>query len=44
MNTLKRYRIFCALICLNLVLALTIGNVKASPTPQGETDFAAIDA
>ena len=44
MNIRKRYRILCALICLNLVLALTIGNVKASPTLQGETEFAAIDA
>ncbi len=44
MNTLKGYRIFFALICLTLTLALTIGNVNASPTLQGQTDFAAIDA
>ena len=44
MNTLKGYRIFFALLCLTLMLVLTIGNVKASPTLQGETDFAAIDA
>ena len=44
MNTLKGYRIFSALICLTLMLALTIGNVNASPTQQAETDFAAIDA
>ena len=43
MNTLKRYRILFALICLTLMLLLTIGNIKASPTLQGETDFAAID-
>ena len=44
MNTLKGYRIFLALICLTMMLALTIGNVNASPARQGETDFAAIDA
>jgi CubicO group peptidase (beta-lactamase class C family) len=44
MNTFKWNRIFFALICLTLVLALPIGNVKANPTLQGETDFAAIDA
>ena len=44
MNTLKGFRIFSALICMTLMLALTIGNVNASPTLQGETDFAAIDA
>jgi CubicO group peptidase (beta-lactamase class C family) len=43
-NTFKWYRIFSALICLTLMLVLTIGNVKASVTLQGETDFAAIDA
>jgi len=44
MNTLKWNRIFFSLICLTLALTLTIGNVNASPTLQGETDFAAIDA
>jgi len=44
MNTLKANRIFSALICLTLMLALTIGNVSASPKQQTETDFAAIDA
>jgi len=44
MNTLKANRIFSALICLTLALVLTIGNVNASPMPQSETDFAAIDA
>jgi len=44
MNTFKRDRIFVAVICLTLMLALTIGNVNASPTRQGETDFTAIDA
>jgi len=44
MNTLKRNRIFVAVICLTLMLALSIGNVSASPTQQAETDFAAIDA
>lgn len=44
MNTLKWNRIFVTLVCLTLMLALTIGNVNASPTLQGETDFTAIDA
>ena len=44
MNTLKANRIFLALVCLTLMLALTIGKVNASPTLQAETDFAAIDA
>ncbi len=44
MNTFKSYRIFSALICLTLMLALTIGNVKASQNLQAETDFASIDA
>jgi CubicO group peptidase (beta-lactamase class C family) len=44
MNTLKGYRMFLALVCLTLALVLTIGNVKASPTLQTETDFTAIDA
>ena len=44
MNTRKGYRIFLALICLALMVVLTIGNAKASPMLQGETDFAAIDA
>jgi len=44
MKTLKWNRIFVTLVCLILMLALTIGNVSASPTLQGETDFAAIDA
>src|SRR3972149_2397800 len=44
MNILKGYRILSALICLTLALVLTIGNVKASPMQQSETDFAAIDA
>ena len=44
MNTHKGYRIFLALICLNLMLSLSIGNIKASPSLQTETDFAAIDA
>jgi CubicO group peptidase (beta-lactamase class C family) len=43
-NALKWYRIFFALICLTLMLALTIGDAKASPRWQGETDFGAIDA
>lgn len=44
MNTHKGYRIILALICLNLMLMLTIGNVNASPLQPAETDFAAIDA
>ena len=44
MNTHKGYRIFSALVCLTLMLVPTIGNVNAGPTPQAETDFAAIDA
>lgn len=44
MNTHKGYQILSTLVCLTLVLALTIGNVKASRTQQAETDFAAIDA
>lgn len=44
MNTLKWNRIFVTLVCLALMLALTIGNVSASPEMQGKTDFAAIDA
>ena len=44
MNTLKWNRIFPALICLILLFALTIGNVNASPQPQTEIDFTAIDA
>src|SRR3970040_2275197 len=44
MNTLKSYRIFSALICLILMLALTFGNVNASLTQPAEIDFAAIDA
>jgi len=44
MNTLKGYRILSTLVCLTLALALTIGNVNASPMQQSETDFAGIDA
>jgi len=44
MNTFKRYQTLFVLMCVTLVLALTIGNAKASPTLQAETDFAAIDA
>jgi CubicO group peptidase (beta-lactamase class C family) len=44
MNTRNWPRNFAALICLNLILMLTIGTVNASPTRQGEPDFAAIDA
>ena len=44
MNTIKGYRLFSTLVCLTLMLALTIGNVNASRTLQGETDFVAIDA
>jgi len=44
MNTLKGFRIFTTLVCLTLMLALTIGNVSASPVSKTETDFAAIDA
>ncbi|UCH60369.1 MAG: beta-lactamase family protein [Anaerolineales bacterium] len=44
MNTLKGYRILFTLICLTLLLALSIGNVKASTMQQTETDFAAMDA
>lgn len=44
MNTLKIYRIFSVLICLNLMLALTVGNVNASPVLQAEMDFNAIDS
>ena len=44
MNTLKGYRTFFALLCLILMLAPAIGTANASPTRQGETDFAAIDA
>jgi hypothetical protein len=43
MNTRKWDRITLALICLTLTLALSTANEKASPTLQGETDFAAID-
>lgn len=43
MDTHKWYRGFFVLICLNLMLALTLGNVHASPPLQGETDFSAID-
>ena len=31
MNTRKRHQIFLGLICLTLVLALTLGNIQASP-------------
>ncbi len=44
MGTHKRYRMSSALILLSLVLALTQGNVQASPTRQTGTDLAAIDA
>jgi len=44
MNTLKWNRIFVTLVYLTLMLALSIGNVSASPTQQAETDFVAIDA
>jgi len=44
MNTFKGYQILSTLICLTLALALTIGNVNASPMQQSETDFAGIDA
>jgi len=44
MNTLYWNRIFSALVCLTLIFAMTIETVNASPTLQGETDFAAIDA
>jgi hypothetical protein len=44
MNAPKWHRISFSLICLTLMLALSIGNAKASPTQQAETDFAAIDA
>ena len=44
MNTLKGYRIFSTLVCLTLMLALAFASVSASPTPQVETDFAAIDS
>jgi CubicO group peptidase (beta-lactamase class C family) len=44
MNSLKNYRFIFSLICANLALALTIGNVNAIPVQQAETDFAAIDA
>jgi CubicO group peptidase (beta-lactamase class C family) len=44
MNTHKAYRIFSALVCLTVMLALAFGNVNASRTQQAETDFAAIDA
>ena len=44
MNTPQGYRIQSALVCLTVMVALTIGNVNASPTKQAETDFAAIDA
>ena len=44
MDTPKWYRISFSLICLILMLVLTIGDVKASPTQQAETDFATIDA
>ena len=44
MNTRKGYRILSTLVCMTVMLALAIGNVKASRTLQGETDFAAIDA
>jgi len=44
MNTLISNRKFFILICLTLMLVLTIGNVKASPTQSEESDFSAIDA
>ena len=44
MSTHKNFRISATLICLSLMLALIFGSVRASPTPQAETDFAAIDA
>ena len=43
MKTLKRYRIFFALICIILLLGPAIGSSKAGPAQQAETDFAAID-
>ncbi len=44
MKTLKRYRIFLALIGQTLLLTLVIGNAQATSMHQGEVDFAAIDA
>jgi CubicO group peptidase (beta-lactamase class C family) len=44
MHTRKWRQVFFALICFTLMLTLTVGNAKASPTRQGETDFAEIDA
>ena len=44
MNTHKSYRILSTLACLTVMLALALGRVSASPTLQGEPDFAAIDA
>jgi CubicO group peptidase (beta-lactamase class C family) len=44
MNAHKIYRVLSMLACLTLMFAMTIETVNASPTLQGETDFAAIDA
>ena len=44
MNTRKGYRILITLICLYLILAVIISNVRASPQQQTKTDFPAIDA
>jgi CubicO group peptidase (beta-lactamase class C family) len=44
MNILKGHRIFSALICLVIMVALTVGNVNASQPHQIEPDFAAIDS
>jgi len=44
MNTSKGYHSFVAPIYLALLVVLAIGNAKAGPMRQEETDFAAIDA
>jgi len=44
LKAFKRDRTLFVLMCVTLVLALTIGNANASPTRQGKTDFAAINA
>ena len=44
MNTHKWYRVFFALIGLTSLLMPAIGNAKAGPMLQEETEYAAIDA
>jgi CubicO group peptidase (beta-lactamase class C family) len=44
MRTRRWHHMFLALMCLILMTALTIGNVDAGATQQGEAGYAAIDA